>query len=171
MVTVRAGGVVVPLVEVFATRAFTFCTVGVAKVGTFSGGRFRGSSDCLGNTAVLEGSRAVREALLLTYAGIEVLNVNPRSRPFKLDIGGVFGTDEGSGGGGDLYLGLGFGLVRGLLLLLLLLLLGDVLSETTLAERLFSLNSFGMGGTGGTPFCPPTTTRDFRFEDLLAASR
>jgi hypothetical protein len=162
----------VPLVDVFATRAFTFCTVGVAKVGTFSGGRFRGSSDCLGNTAVLEdGSRAVREALLLTYAGIEVLNVNPRSLPFILERGGVFGTDEGSGGGGDLYLGLGFGLVRGLLLLLLLLLFGEVLSETTLADRLFSLSSFGMGGTGGTPFCPPTTTKDFRFEDLLAASR
>jgi len=169
VVTVRAGGVVVPLVEVLATRAFTFCTVGVAKVGTFSGGRFKGSSDCLGKAMVLEeDSLAVKEALLLTYAGIEVLKVNPRSLPFKLEIGGVLGTDwDGRGGGGDLYRGLGFGLPRGLLPLLF----GDVLRGTTLADRLFSLNAFGMGGTGGTPFCPPTTTRDFLFEDLLVASR
>jgi hypothetical protein len=34
----------------------------------------------------------------------------------------------------------------------------------------FSLSSFGIGGTGGTPFCPATTTKDFRL-DAFAVSR
>lgn len=70
----------------------------------------------------------------------------------------------GSGGGGDLYRGLGFGLPLGLFAFL-----GDVLTLPTFAAIFLSLISLGMGGTGGTPFCPATTTRDFLREDFAAS--
>jgi len=63
-----------------------------------------------------------------------------------------------------LYRGLGFGLPRGLVVFL-----GDVLALPALAAMFLSLISLGMGGTGGTPFCPATTTRDFRREDFAAS--
>lgn len=63
-----------------------------------------------------------------------------------------------------MYRGLGFGLPRGLFVFL-----GDVLTLPTFAVMFFSLISLGMGGTGGTPFCPATTTRDFRREDFAAS--
>jgi len=98
---------------------------------------------------------------------MEVLNVSPLSRDFMGVTGvGVLGMFcEGRGGGGDLYRGLGFGLLRGLLELL-----GEVFALETLDAIVRSLSSFGIGGTGGTPFCPGSTIKDFRRE-ALAASR
>ena len=60
-----------------------------------------------------------------------------------------------------MYRGLGFGLPLGLLVFL-----GDIF---TFAATFLSLISLGIGGTGGTPFCPATTTRDFRREDFAAS--
>ena len=72
---------------------------------------------------------------------------------------------DGSGGGGDLYRGLGFGLSRGLLVFF-----GDDLAlDTTFDVTFFSLSSLGIGGTGGTPFCPATTTSDFRLDAFVAS--
>jgi hypothetical protein len=80
---------------------------------------------------------------------------------------GVFGIlCVGSGGGGDLYRGLGLGLLLGLLVVF-----GEDLALPILEAILFSLSSFGRGGTGGTPFCPATTTRDFRLEDFEASRK
>jgi hypothetical protein len=72
----------------------------------------------------------------------------------------------GKGGGGDLYRGLGFGLACGLLTVL-----GEVFAPDLLLEGFLSERSFGKGGTGGTPFCPPTTMRDFRLDDLVASRK
>ena len=73
---------------------------------------------------------------------------------------------EGRGGGGDLYRELGFGLPRGLLVFF-----GDVFTLVTFTVTFFSLSSFGIGGTGGTPFCPAITTSDFRLEAFVASRK
>jgi hypothetical protein len=104
---------------------------------------------------------------------MEVLNVKPLSRDLSglVVVAGVLGIFccVGSGGGGDLYLGLGFGLARGLFPVLLTVLGEDFGAADLVCARLLSESSFGIGGTGGTPFCPPTTIRDFRLEDLVAS--
>lgn len=157
--------VVMVVVAVFATRAFTFCTVGVARADTLYGGRFAGSRDCRDRIVVLEVSRGVCETLGLVYAGIEVLNVRPRSRPLKV---GVFGTDwvVGRGGGGDFNRGLGFGLLLGLLVFF-----GEDFMVLTLDGTLISLSSLGIGGTGGMPCRPGSTMRDFRLDAFVASRK
>jgi hypothetical protein len=167
VVTVRVDGDIVLLVEVFATSAFTFWIVGVASADTLNGGKFEGSNDWWGIMAVREVSRGVWAVLVLLYEGIEVLIVSPWSRLLTLEKGGVLGILwDGSGGGGDLYRVFGFGLPRGLLVFF-----GDVFTDTNFDAIFFSLISFGIGGTGGTPFCPATTMRDFRLDAFVASRK
>jgi hypothetical protein len=99
---------------------------------------------------------------------MELLSVIPRSLDFTgvaLVTEGVLGTELGRGGGGDLYLGEGFGLPLGDDVFDF----GDDFALVVFEEIVLSDNSLGIGGTGGTPFCPIVTTRDFRLEVLLVS--
>jgi hypothetical protein len=49
--------------------------------------------------------------------------------------------------------------------------LGDDLALVDLEAIFFSLSSLGILGTGGTPFCPATTTRDFLLDAFVVSRK